>query len=88
MSKGAKRAPQEIRIDFAVLPETFCQGLFHQIHKKLTKNKAGNPLWTPGLGYMARLRAAHICRTSFFSIRLILSLMVSVLVVLKCTRTL
>lgn len=32
--------------------------------------------------------AAHICRTSFFSIRLILSLMVSVLVVLKCTRTL
>ena len=34
------------------------------------------------------LKAAHICRTSFFNIRLILSLMVSVLVVLKWTRTL
>ena len=87
MSKGASRAPQEIKMLFAVLPETFCQGLFHQIHKKLTKNKAGNPPWTPGFGYMAYLWAVHICRTSFFSIRLILSLMVSVLVVLKCTRT-
>lgn len=28
MSKGANLAPQEIRIDFAVLPETSCQGLF------------------------------------------------------------
>ena len=37
MSKGASRAPQEIRIDFAVLPETSCQGLFNQIHKKATK---------------------------------------------------
>ncbi|RGF41342.1 hypothetical protein DXA32_02325 [Subdoligranulum sp. OF01-18] len=34
ISKGARRAPQEIRIDFAVLPETNCQGLFNQIHKK------------------------------------------------------
>ena len=30
MSKGASRAPQEMRIDFAVLPETNCQGLFNQ----------------------------------------------------------
>ena len=28
MSKGESRAPQEIRMDFAVLPETSCQGLF------------------------------------------------------------
>ncbi|RHQ07037.1 hypothetical protein DW987_18095 [Ruminococcus sp. AM50-15BH] len=34
ISKGASLAPQEIRIDFAVLPETNCQGLFNQIHKK------------------------------------------------------
>jgi hypothetical protein len=37
MSKGASRAPQLIKIDFAVLPETNCQGLFNQIHKKSTK---------------------------------------------------
>jgi len=37
ISKGARRAPQEILIDLAVLPETNCQGLFHQIHKKSTK---------------------------------------------------
>ncbi|EDM98341.1 hypothetical protein BACCAP_03852 [Pseudoflavonifractor capillosus ATCC 29799] len=37
MSKGASREPQEIRIDFAVLPETSCQGLFNQIHEKATK---------------------------------------------------
>ena len=36
MSKGASLAPQEIRIDFAVLPETKSQGLFHQIHKQVT----------------------------------------------------
>ena len=30
MSKGASLAPQEIRIDFAVFPETKCQGLFNQ----------------------------------------------------------
>ena len=34
ISKGASRAAQEIRILFAVLPETKSQGLFHQIHKK------------------------------------------------------
>ena len=28
MSKGASRAPQEIRILFAVLPVACCQGLF------------------------------------------------------------
>ena len=37
MSKGANLAPQEMRMDFAVLPETNCQGLFNQIHKKSTK---------------------------------------------------
>ena len=37
MSKGASREPQEIRIDFAVLPEMSCQGLFNQIHEKATK---------------------------------------------------
>jgi hypothetical protein len=37
MSNGASLAPQEIKIDFAVLPETNCQGLFNQIHKKSTK---------------------------------------------------
>jgi len=36
MSKGASLAPQEIRIDFAVLPETNRQGLFNQFHKKFT----------------------------------------------------
>ena len=37
MSNGASLAPQEIRIDFAVLPETKCQGLFNQfvgLHKE------------------------------------------------------
>ena len=29
ISKGASLAPQEIRMDFAVLPETSCQGLCH-----------------------------------------------------------
>ena len=28
MSKGASREPQEIKMLFAVLPETKCQGLF------------------------------------------------------------
>ena len=37
MSKGANLAPQLTSIDFAVLPETNCQGLFHQIHKKSKK---------------------------------------------------
>ena len=37
MSKGANLAPQLTSIDFAVLPETNCQGLFNQIHKKSTK---------------------------------------------------
>ena len=31
MSNGASLAPQEIRIDFAVLPETKCQGLFNHL---------------------------------------------------------
>jgi acetolactate synthase regulatory subunit len=37
MSNTASRAPQEIRIDLAVLPETNCQGLFNQIHKTYKK---------------------------------------------------
>jgi len=36
ISKGARRAPQEILIDLAVLPETKSQGLFHQIQKEVT----------------------------------------------------
>mgnify|MGYP006898364297 CR=1 FL=1 len=35
--KAASRTPTEIKMDFAVLPETNCQGLFNQIHKKSTK---------------------------------------------------
>ena len=37
ISNTARRAPQKIKIDLAVLPETNCQGLFNQIHKKATK---------------------------------------------------
>ena len=36
LSKGASRAPQEIRMLFRVLPETKSQGLFHQIQKEVT----------------------------------------------------
>jgi len=36
MSKGASLAPQEIKIDLAVFPETKSQGLFHQIQKEVT----------------------------------------------------
>ena len=36
LSKGANLAPQEMRMDFAVLPETKSQGLFHQIQKEVT----------------------------------------------------
>jgi len=35
MSKGARRTPQEIRIDFAVLPAAICQGLFHHFREKI-----------------------------------------------------
>ena len=42
MSNGANRAAQEIKIDFSVLPETSCQGLFNQIHKKATKKVPGS----------------------------------------------
>ena len=44
MSKGASLAPQEIKMLFAVLPETTCQGLFstvHRIFKKSTRQKPG-----------------------------------------------
>ena len=34
---AAKRTPTLTRMDFAVLPETDCQGFFNQIHKKSTK---------------------------------------------------
>jgi len=36
MSKGASLAPQEIKIDLAVFPETKSQGLFHQIQEEVT----------------------------------------------------
>ena len=35
--KVASRTAALTKMDFAVLPETNCQGLFHQIHKKSTK---------------------------------------------------
>ena len=36
ISNGVSLAPQETRILLAVLPETTCQGLFHQIQKEVT----------------------------------------------------
>ena len=36
MLKTLKRTPADMIIDMAVLPETSCQGLFNQIHKKVT----------------------------------------------------
>ena len=36
MSNGANLAPHEISMLFAVLPVTFCKGLFNHIHKKFT----------------------------------------------------
>ena len=33
LSNGANLVPHEISMLFAVLPETFCKGLFNQIHK-------------------------------------------------------
>ena len=50
MSKGAILAPALIRIEERVLPETNCQGLFNQIHRKLTKG-ARSTVWllTPHL---------------------------------------
>ena len=32
----SSRTPREIRMDFAVLPETKSQGLFHQIQEEVT----------------------------------------------------
>jgi len=37
ISNGARRTPQEIRIDFAVLPAAICQGLFHHSSKKIKR---------------------------------------------------
>jgi len=42
ISKGARRAPQDTKILFAVLPVTECQGLFNQIHKKVTTSGFGS----------------------------------------------
>ena len=39
LSNGANLAPHEISMLFAVLPETFCKGLFNQIHKKFIKRQ-------------------------------------------------
>ena len=36
LSNGANLAPQLIKIDFAVFPETKSQGLFHQIQEEVT----------------------------------------------------
>lgn len=35
ISKGARRAPQDTKMDFAVLPETICQGLFNHFFAKI-----------------------------------------------------
>jgi hypothetical protein len=34
MSNGARRAPQLINIDLAVLPVATCQGHFYYLHEK------------------------------------------------------
>ena len=39
LSNGADLVPHEISMLFAVLPETFCKGLFNQIHKKFIKRQ-------------------------------------------------
>lgn len=39
MSKGAIRAPQLIRIDFAVFPIACCQGPFNTVHKQFIFNR-------------------------------------------------
>lgn len=44
LSNGANLAPQLIKIDFEVLPETSCQGRFNQIHRKSTKKEYQKPL--------------------------------------------
>ena len=88
LSKGAKRAPQLIKMLFAVLPVTSCQGLFntvHRIFKKSTQQKPGAK-WLPACS-CAAYSSAIIRRTSSRSIRLILSSIVSVLVSLKCAHT-
>ncbi|OUN06756.1 hypothetical protein B5G40_15980 [Flavonifractor sp. An9] len=56
MSNTARRAPQEIRMDFAVLPETSCQGLFNQIHRKATKKVPGSTFMLLTLRQAGHLR--------------------------------
>ncbi|MFR7923775.1 hypothetical protein [Monoglobus pectinilyticus] len=57
--KAASLTAAEIRIDFAVLPETKCQGLFNQVHKIFmdSTGRAGELFPGPSL----RPLAAHIC---------------------------
>ena len=49
-----------VKFFFAALPETFCQGLFHQIHKKLTKSARST------FGLLA-LSQSHLFPTRIFS---------------------
>ncbi|WP_300884172.1 hypothetical protein, partial [uncultured Clostridium sp.] len=46
ISNGASLAPQLISMLLAVLPVTFCKGLFNQIHRKFTFCKSeDNKIW-------------------------------------------
>jgi hypothetical protein len=49
MSKGASLAPHEIRIDFAVLPATVCQGFSNRRTKSFPKGSwdAGDGVTVP-----------------------------------------
>ena len=55
LSNGANLAPHEISMLFAVLPVTFCKGLFNQIHRKFTfqgkKIRPGTCFYIPGLRF-------------------------------------
>ena len=48
--------PQEIKMLLAVLPETSCQGLFNQIHKKATKKVPGSTFMLLTLRQAGHLR--------------------------------
>ena len=56
MSKGDRRAPQLTSMLLAVLPETSCQGLFNQIHKKATKKVPGSTFMLLTLRQAGHLR--------------------------------
>ena len=53
---AARRTPTLTKIDFAVLPETSCQGLFNQIHRKATKKVPGSTFMLLTLRQAGHLR--------------------------------